>query len=166
MKKPTLNIFGGDYDYNLNQSYNIQFYEGRGSLTEQILNYNFNPVAFYCNGEGKLFLARIFHGNFSQKLGDYPIIDTAEATRLLLEGRYYTTIHEEIPKEEYIRKVELIYRTGDYEEYFLPYYCFFVELPDYEYRPKNGTNGYGIYYVPAVDDAYISNLSVGTGYGH
>lgn len=43
--------------------------------------------------------------------------------------------------------MELIYRTGEHEECFMPYYRFYVELPEDE--RENGLKTYGAYYVPA-----------------
>jgi hypothetical protein len=62
---------------------------------------------------------------------------------------------------EYVAKVELVYRTGGTEQYFMPYYRFYVELPDME--RENGLKTYGAYYVPAVEGEYISNMPVWDG---
>ena len=69
---------------------------------------------------------------------------------------YLTTVPYEIPGSEYVKKVELIYRTDEHEQYFMPYYRFYVELPEEEM--ENGRKTYGAYYVPAVDRSYISNM--------
>ena len=154
-KKPQANIYGGDYNNVLQQSYHIEFFEGKGTLTEQIINYNFNRVAFYCDDKGKLFLARVFRPDLSEKVGDYPIISVEEATEQLLAGRYYYPSSFEHPNTDYISKVELIYRTGQYEEYFMPYYLFYVELPKME--REGGLKTFGLYFVPAVEEKYITN---------
>ena len=51
---------------------------------------------------------------------------------MLLNGSYLTTVPYEISGPEYVKKVELIYRTGSHEQYFMPYYRFYVELPEEE----------------------------------
>ena len=169
MDNPQVNIHGGDYaifsgedieSYGAQQAqgYSIEFYDGSGDNTNQIINYNFFRVAFYCNDDGKLFLARVFQPNLSGKLGDYPIITADEAKELLENRNYITTVPEELPGLEYVAKVELVYRTGGTEQYFMPYYRFYVELPDME--RKNGLKTYGAYYVPAVEGEYISNMPV------
>jgi hypothetical protein len=169
---PQVNIFGGDYaifsgedieTYGTQeaQKYSIEFYDGSGDITGQITNYNFNRVAFYCDEDGKLFLARVFQPDLSDKVGDYPIITADEAKELLENGNYITTVPDELPGLEYIAKVELIYRTGGSEQYFMPYYRFYVELPDME--SENGLKTYGAYYVPAVEGKYISNMPVWDG---
>lgn len=38
----------------------------------------------------------------------------------------------------------------------MPYYCFYVEIPNME--DDSGLKTYGLYYVPAVEDKYISNM--------
>ena len=71
-----------------------------------------------------------------------------------------------MPDEEYIKKVELVYRTGDMEEYYLPYYRFLVELPEEEnseIESEHGLKNYGAYYVPAVESSYLTNMPVWDG---
>ncbi len=74
----------------------------------------------------------------------------------MAEGSCLTTVPREMPGLEYVKKVELVYRTGDYETYYMPYYRFYVELP--EEKREHGLRDYGAYYVPAIDRAYISNM--------
>lgn len=49
MEEPRLNLYGGDYDIYGRQLYRLEFFEGDGSDLDQILHYNFTPVAFYCD---------------------------------------------------------------------------------------------------------------------
>lgn len=161
MEEPTLNITGGDRNIYGDQSYQIEFYDAGGDVETQVVNYNFNRVAFYCDDDGKLFLARVYGPDLSQKLGDYPVIGTEEAEKLLEAGNYITSVPYEMPGAEYVRKVELIYRTGSHEKTYLPYYRFLVELPEEE-RPE-GMKDYGAYYVPAVEGQYITNMPLWAG---
>ena len=46
MDNPQINIYGGDYNIDLQQSYKIEFYNAANNLTDLILNYNFNRTAF------------------------------------------------------------------------------------------------------------------------
>ncbi len=158
---PRINIYGGDYNIYSQQGYRIEFFDADGSNTEQIINYNFNRVAFYCNDEGKLFLARVYQPDLSEVVGDYPIITSKKAGELLSNGIYITTVPYEMPGMEYVRKVELVYRTGEQEEYYMPYYRFYVELPEME--RAEGMKTYGAYYVPAVSSEYISNMPTWNG---
>lgn len=161
METPQLNLSGGDYDIYRRQKYQIEFFDASGSVTEQILNYNFNSVVFYCDDDGKLFLARVFQLDTSQKVGDYPIITVEQAEELLADGCYITSVPVEMPGMEYVKKVELIYRTGTQETYYMPYYRFYVELPDAE--REDGLKDFGAYYVPAVSGDYISDLQTWDG---
>ncbi len=158
---PQVNLYGGDYNIYNQQMYSIEFFDANGNETEQLINYNFNRVTFGCNDEGRLFIARIYQPDLSVKIGDYPIIDSRQAKELLLKGNYITTVPYEISEKESIKKVELVYRTGEGEECFMPYYRFYVELPDEE--QENGLKTYGAYYVPAVEGSYISNMPVWDG---
>lgn len=151
-----VNVYGGDRDIYGRQSYFVEFFDAGGSDAEQIINYNFNRVAFSCDDNGELFIARKYQPDLSKKLGDYPIISAAQAQELLLRGNYITSVPYALPGGEFIKKVELIYRTGEHEEYYMPYYRFYVELPGEE--RDNGLKTFGAYYVPAVDSSYISNM--------
>ena len=162
-ENPQVNISGGDYNIYAERSFSLSFFEGSGSETEQIVNYNFNRTAFYPNDEGNLFIARVYRPDLSQKVGDYPIISAEKARELLLEGHYITTVPYEMPGAEYVKKVELIYRTGMYEQYYMPYYRFYVEVPEGAPGGDTGLNDYGAYYVPAVDGAYLESMPTWNG---
>lgn len=158
MDNPKINVYGGAYDLYSQQAYSIEFYDGSGDITDQIVNYNFNRVAFYCDDEGKLYMARVFQPDLSIKVGDYPIITVSEAKEQLKNGGFVSPLREKGPDLQSVAKVELIYRTGSTEKYFMPYYRFFVELSDK--RRDNGLRVYQIYDVPAVEGKYISNMPV------
>lgn len=155
-ENPQVNIHGGGYNIYARQMYYIEFFDAGGNDTEQIINYNFNRAAFYCDDEGNLTMARIYQPDLSKKVGDYPIISLAQAGEMLSKGNYLTSVPYEMPGPEYVRKVELIYRRGELEEYYMPYYRFYAELPEEE--RENGLKDYGAYYVPAVESTYISNM--------
>ena len=76
-----------------------------------------------------------------------------------MSGQYQTSAPAEFPGEEFIGKVELVYRSGSSEELLLPYYRFYVLLSD-EYAPDtdNGLKTYAAYYVPAIADEYIAGM--------
>ena len=129
---------------------------------EDILNYKYNCVRFYPDDNGKLSLIRIYNGlSCAENLGDYPIISTDEAYKLLLKGHYITSVPYAITDAELICKVELVYRNSRTEKTFLPYYRFYVELP--EMRRENGLTDYGAYYVPAIQEEYIRNMPLWDG---
>lgn len=158
--EPTLVVVGGDYSFNGDQSYNVEFYNGEGDLTEKFLNYNFHRIVFYSYPyENQIDMIRIYQPDRSQKLGDYPIITVEKARELLLEGKYITSVPYEMPSEEYVASVELLYSTKEMEEYFMPYYRFYVELTEErnvnQEDQERGLLTYGIYYVPAVEEKYL-----------
>lgn len=164
MKAPTVNIYGGDYDIYSKQSYQLAFYENSEDIVKKIINYNFRQTEFQQSEEGKLRRIWIHQPDLSQKVGDYPIISVAEAKTLLKKGNYSTSSPYQLPGMKYVKKVELVYLTGVFESYFMPYYKFYVELPE----EKGVTDSlrdtdmktYGVYYVPAVESRYISNMPV------
>ena len=161
MEHPAANIYGGSYNIYLQQSYWIEFYDRAEDMVQRIINYNFNRTAFYCDDQGRLYLARSFRPDLSKMVGEYPIITAEKAKELLRKGNYITTVPYEMPGEEFIGKVELVYRAGERERYYMPYYRFYVELP--EAAMDDGLKAYGAYYVPAVESAYLSDMPVWDG---
>lgn len=161
MEQPTMAIDGGDYNIYRQQKYQIAFYDASGSYTDQLLNYNFNQVVFYCGDDGKMSTARIYQPDLSQKVGDYPILSVEEATQQLSQGNCISSVPSDaIPSDE-PAKVELVYRTGDREAYFLPYYRFYLELPSME--EEDGLKTYGAFYVPAVRPEYLEDVPLWDG---
>ena len=79
----------------------------------------------------------------------------------MLNGNFVTTVPYDFPGGEYVKKVELLYRVDSRYEYYIPYYRFFVELPEAE--REGGMKTYGAYYVPAVEEKYISNMPLWDG---
>lgn len=162
MENPQINISGGDYNIEIDQSYNVYFYDASGDDIERIINYNFNSTRFCSSHDGTLRLVWIDRPDLSQKVGDYPIITADAARELLCAGNYITSVPHVMPGADYIRKVELIYRANVAEEYFMPYYRFYVELPE-EKDPSFPLNTYGAYYVPAIDGHYLTDMPVWNG---
>lgn len=162
MENLQMDIYGGDYNIYGQQSYSIAFFDKGSTEEESLINYNFNRVSFVINVEGRLWIVRIQRPELSEKMGDYPIIDARQAKELLLDGKYITSVPYELPGEGYIAKTELIYRTGESEKYFMPYYRFYVEIPEAGVI-GDGMKTYGAYYVPAVESKYISNMPVWDG---
>ena len=107
-------------------------------------------------------MIRISHPDLSEKVEDYPMITPEQAAELLSNGRYCTSVPYDMPGPEYVKKMELVYLTGELEKYYMPYYCFYVELPEEE--RENGLKTFGLYYVPAVHWIYISNMPIYDGH--
>lgn len=161
MKEPIINIYHGDYNIYGEQLYNMFIYEGKGDLTEQIINYHFNRVHFHPDDNGRLCRIRIDKINLSHKMGEYPIIDCREAEKLLFDGKYITTVPYKLSDNDSVLKTELVYRNGGTEKYYMPYYKFYIEVP--KGNLKNNLKDFGTYYVPAVESQYISNMPVWDG---
>lgn len=155
IKSPALAVVG-NYDIYGQRSFLYEGYENSGSLKERILAFNFYKAAFFPNEKGELESIVCYSRDLTEKIGDYPIISTKKAEKLLMEKHYLTTVSEEIAGEEYIKSVELIYRTSSLEEIYMPYYKFLVELPGME--TEEGMKTFGAFYVPAVEEKYLSEL--------
>lgn len=148
--------------YNFNGGYSRWYsaYDASGSNLEDILNYNFKSVGFFPSDSGKLSAIRTGNSDgIMEKLGDYPIISIEEAKKCLAAGKYKTNVPFAFPGEEYLGKVELVYRSGSLEKLIIPYYRFYVLLPDMTEGSEAGLKNYGAYYVPAISDEYISDLT-------
>lgn len=158
---PQICITGGDYNIDGEQSYDIVFTETGGTQTEELLEFFFHGAEFFCNEDGEPRIIRLRCTDLSDKVGDYPIITAQQAQAQLVAGHYITSCGREMPGEAYIRKVELVYRTGEYDEYFMPYYRFYVEL--LEEAPVEGCMHLAAYYVPAVAEEYLAPLSTWDG---
>ncbi|MBR0114339.1 MAG: hypothetical protein IJM11_04065 [Firmicutes bacterium] len=112
---------------------------------------------------GELILWSIDSLTEAEKMGDYPLLTEEEARNKLLEGEYLTTVPSEMPGEDHIVMTELVYRGGVTEEYFIPWYRFWVELTSSnsvgcvnETAEELGLRTFGAYYVPAVRDEYLA----------
>lgn len=150
-----------DYTYLGEQTRRYGVYNNADDDIQNILNYNFNGVSFSIRQNELRYIHIENRLSAAQKLGDYPIITAKEAREYLLKGEYLTTVPEEYLSAEGIRKediakTELVYRTGNTCEVYMPYYRFYVELPEtFEIGMADGLKMYGIYYVPAVNGKYL-----------
>ena len=151
-----------EYTFSGEEIRDYRIYDFSGDEINDMLNFAFNEVQLAPNDEGKLMLIRINDKlSCAEKIGDYPIISPEEATDMLLEGGYITTVPYKMPGNKYIAKVELIYRSSISENIWMPYYRFLVELPEME--QENGLKNFGAYYVPAVEVKYITGLPLWNG---
>lgn len=132
-------------------------YDGSEDYTESIINYSLRS---YIISPSVIHIGTPLSA--AEYLGDYPIISPEEAQELLLDGKYISTVFEDMLKggelsAEDVKKVDLIYITG-FVEYYQPYYRFYVEMED-----LNGMNNYGIFYVPAVCGEFLIDFSLWDG---
>lgn len=144
------NIYGDlDVDYRV--------YDAAGDDVEDLLNYSFRQADFAPDGEGNLMLIRLYDSlACTERLGDYPLISLEEARQALLEGQYITTVPYDFPGEEHVYGGELVYRGSPTEQFFIPYYRFYVDV-SHEFPNWDDTElkNFGAYYVPAVEHQYL-----------
>lgn len=140
-------------------------YNGSEDITESIVNYNLAHASLWI-GNGRLYsigLSNLLC--MSEFIGDYPIISAEKARERLLGGSYLKRFPDSFLKggkinEEDVKEMELIYTNAGDDEYFKPYYHFYVELdPPFPEEEKN-EQLYGDVYVPAVEAQYILNDSI------
>lgn len=134
-------------------------YDSTGSKKDDIVNYNLNFAELQADGNGALTAILIhFSSSVTNKIAEYPIITESKAENKLVAGDYISSVVQyDFPGKEYIAKTDLVYKS-EKGETVAPYYRFVVELP--EAPDEIGIKSYGIYYVPAVKDKYISNITL------
>lgn len=141
----------------IHRSYRV--YDSSGNKKDDISNYNLNFAEFQIESDGTL--TSVFICNFSSvtnEIAQYPIITEAKAEEKLVSGDYISSVVQyDFPGKEYIAKTDLVYKS-EKGETVAPYYRFTVELP--EAPNEIGIKSYGIYYVPAIKDKYISNITL------
>lgn len=160
-ENPVLNTYNSTASC---ESVTYRVYNGSEDITENIVNYNLANASLTI-GDGKLY--RIELSNLlcmSEFIGDYPIISAEKAREWLLGGRYLKYFPDSFLKggkinEEDVKEMELIYTNAGDDEYFKPYYHFYVELDPPFPESEEDEQWYGDVYVPAVEAEYILNNS-------
>lgn len=147
-------------------TWTLTAYEKGESQREDVLNYNLRSVTFELNEDGMLSRMWITDDLADREVyGEYPIIRLKKAKELLQEGNFITFCgHTEIPDIKNVERAELVYRSGNLLQTYMPYYAFTVRLQDKDndlFLDENGEylESYGVYYVPAVEAEYLENFS-------
>lgn len=137
----------------------FRVYDKSGNKKEDIINYNLNFAEFRIENDGTLTSIYISASlRLCNEIAQYPIISEKKAKEKLISGNYISSVLQyNFPGEEYIAKIDLVYKSNKGET-VAPYYRFLVELP--EAPVVCGSKNYGIYYVPAVKDKYISSITL------
>lgn len=164
MENPTISIDGGDYSYSGERTwFGISVYDAAGIIEQHIENYFMKYVRFYCDDNNDLYIIRIFRNDLAGELvGNYPLLTTEEAAEMLKNGEFATSVPvSEGYKPESYGRVELVYRTGITDEYFIPYYKFWVDVTE-EIGAEGWSSGevaktYGAFYIPAVRPEYLED---------
>jgi len=167
MDEPVVSVQDGDYSFSgEGPHYSLHFYDGAGSLVERMVAHDLAGQWWLIGDEGVWGVWKDEY-DLSEKVWDYPIISAEEATDLLCQGNYITTVPAEMPGRDKIVRTELMYRTELTAEYFMPYYRFLVEVDDPAVESKDavelGLKTYGAYYVPAVRGEYLTGMPVWNG---
>lgn len=145
-----------------NRSYYI--YNKTEDPVQDILNFSLSYTSFAPVPGGGLIIWITDTFRSSEYLDDYPIITAEEATALLLSGSYFSSVPAEYIRggtisEEDIARTELVYRNSSHEEYYQPYYRFYVELDaPMPAETPDGLKDFGIFYVPAVHAEYLQDF--------
>lgn len=132
-------------------------------IVRNILNYNLTGVKFFPKGYDQKQLWEIELSNSlytSHYAGDYPTITVQEAKEKLLERLAIVPPGYAIPviTEDQIEKTELIYGNTKTKKYIMPYYRFYVRSEN-EAEGMEGYYQYSQYYVPAIWDMYLEDMS-------
>ncbi len=157
-EKPEISI---STEYNAygetHRSYRV--YDASGNKKEDVINYNLNYAELQIENDGTLTSIYICNSaSVTDKVAEYPIITESKAEKKLIAGDYISSVVQyDFPGKEYIAKTDLVYKS-EKGETVAPYYRFIVELP--EAPDEIGIKSYGIYYVPAVKDKYISCITL------
>lgn len=134
------------------------FYEKGANAAESLANRSIKRVEF--GGENnKLTVISIYEEyTLCEKIADYPIATLEEAEKLLRNGNYLSSVSYDVKEDDEIGLAELTYRSGRGYECVMPFYRFYVKLPEEEFGHEEGDDNYGAFYVPAVRKEYLGNL--------
>ncbi len=154
-----------DYGYGSDIYYYCTAYEEGENTLESVLNYNFSSVRFYTGDSGEL--AQISKDDIlssAEELGEYPIISQSEAEQLLIDGAEGVIYPEYMNGDEKIGEKDIVYSTLVYnnspiDEYFLPYYVFYVDNVPENFRDHYADKDlkhYSVYYVMAIKEDSLS----------
>lgn len=149
-------IFGEQTRYFIgsqdSDGYSLYFYQPEEDLTQGILQCSI--LKTWVRLSGSSCRIQLYRPELSEAttVDNYPLVTVDQARRRLAAGQHLSA-WEPFPGEDRVKRVDLQYLARQTDQYFMPYYVFWVECDDGEqgvcYRP---------YYVPAVTDAYIANM--------
>lgn len=156
MENPQIEVGGGGRSFSGTQNWWISIFEGAGdTIEERLVNYFFRNVNFSADN-GQLSHIGFDEVTKADKVGDYPIISLEKAREKLAKGEYLTSVPYDMPGLDYVAGVELVYDTHILQDYYVPYYEFYVEIKQDSQEAANlGLKCYGVYLVPAVEEQYL-----------
>lgn len=161
-KNPSPDTYNGDYQSDLFSCVSYRkyaAYDKSENIAESIVNYSLVRAAFSGNSNNMLGYISLDNClSSSEYMGDYPVISLEEAKNKLMVGDFISILGEDDVKcgkfgEDVIVKTELVYLSSG-QEYFQPFYKFFVELNETPHGSPYDESliPYGAFYVHAVKD--------------
>lgn len=143
----------------------FSFYNVTDDPVQNIVNYSLESFRFDVHPDYRLMGMGIDKKLcVAEKVGDYEIITADEAQSKLLSAyknfklpddwpdEWYDEYKKELTEED-IEGVTLFYKEVPGQEYFKPYYCFYVKSSHW----SDDWDVYQAFYVPALKDEYILN---------
>lgn len=140
------------YDLNENRQMIYRAVGTRGPYND-VEEYYLHQVYFYFDDQQRLTGFRFYdYRTATELVSYYPLISYWEAKKCLENGEYLSNQYGMFLeyREGTIERTELMYRISDGEEYYQPYYCFYI------YLEKFGQ--YNTFYVPAAKGAKINEV--------
>ena len=155
-------VYRGDFTIHGEYLPSYTVYDADSGPEQTLLNYCFRRAELFLSAEGQL-TQLVLHDELccAEPLGDYPLISRQEAETLLRQGSFISSVPYAVTADSEIGAVELVYRTSSADADFLPYYLFYVVLTgeETEISPPSGIREYGLYYVPAVQEEYLTGFT-------
>ncbi|MBQ9850883.1 MAG: hypothetical protein IJO36_09305 [Clostridia bacterium] len=156
-EKPKISV-STEYNVYGEIHHTYKVFDSDGSKKEDIVNYNLSFAELRIDNNGALNSIYICDSSdIITEIAHYPIITEASAEKKLISGDFISSVPYDFPGREYISKTDLVYKN-ERGETVAPYYRFLVELP--EAPEVDEMKNYGIFYVPAVKDNYISQITL------
>lgn len=137
------------------------FYENGTYPAESIANQSIKKVKFFGHNNRLTVMTIYEEYTVCEKIADYPVITEEEAETLLRNGNYLSTINNTmytLKEDDEIGLTRLTYRSGRGYECIMPFYLFYVQIPEEEFGHEKGDLLYGLFYVPAVRSEYLENM--------
>lgn len=157
LEKPEISI-STEYNVYGETHHTYRIYDSNGRKKIDIINFNLNFAELRFDGNGRLTVIYIYNSSdIISEIAHYPIISESEAEKKLIAKNYISSVPYDFPGKEYIAKTDLVYKS-EKGETVAPYYRFLVELP--EAPVVNNMKNFGIFFVPAVKDKYISKITL------
>ncbi len=167
-KQPKVIVTESAVNYNGETFYEMFVYEQDPDPVKDFLQSQRMTASGSFSPDGTLELLRIDTWEGYELVGEYPVLKEEEAKQRLIAGEHLSGPEWDFPGEEYIAQTGLVYKTNR-TDIAMPYYEFYVELPDERLLDmKNNTTDEEVYQeevkvfttfvVPAIQPDYLEEL--------